>query len=91
MTGTDQIETPAAADTKTEAAVLRLLLSLQPAPLTVAELWLEINGGEDPGFAGRDEFERALRDLAAAGLLHRSGDLVLPSRAAQRFDQLLGC
>lgn len=90
MTEIDQIDAPTTADAKAEAAVLRLLLHLQPAPLTVEELWLEV-GGDSPGFAGRDEFERALRDLAAAGLLHRSGDLVIASRAAQRFDQLLGC
>jgi hypothetical protein len=30
-----------------------------------------------------------VRDLAATGLLHRNGDLVLPSRAAVRFDELL--
>ena len=31
-----------------------------------------------------------MRDLAGAGLLHRSESLVLPTRAALRFDELLG-
>lgn len=89
MAETDDIRAPAAADAGAEAAILRLLLALQPAALTVGELQLEV-AGEGHDFVRRDEFERALRDLAAAGLLHRRGDLVLPSRAAQRFDQLLG-
>jgi hypothetical protein len=82
------IRPPAEADAGTEAVVLRLLLTLQPAQLTVGELQLEVAGGESD-FAGRDAVERAVRDLAATGLLHRHGDLVLPSRAARRFDQLL--
>lgn len=89
MAETDDIRSTTAADANAEAAILRLVLSLQPAALTAEELRLEV-AGEGPDFAERDEFERALRDLAAAGLVHRRGDLVLPSRAAQRFDQLFG-
>jgi hypothetical protein len=89
VTETDQIHAPVEADARAEAVTLRVLLSLPATPLTVAELRLEV-AGEESDFDVRDEFEGALRDLAAAGLLHRRGDLVLPSRAAQRFDQLLG-
>ncbi len=42
---------------------------------------------EDPG--ERDDVEQAVRDLAAAGLLHRSGAFVLPTRAALRFEELV--
>jgi hypothetical protein len=46
--------------------------------------------GEDAGsFACRDAIERAVRDLARAGLLHDSERFVLPTRAALRFDELL--
>jgi hypothetical protein len=31
-----------------------------------------------------------VRELSAAGLAHRNGDVVLPSRAALRSDELLG-
>jgi hypothetical protein len=85
----DEIRAPAEDDTATEAAVLRQLLALHPAQVSVEELPREIVADPED-FAERDAVERALRDLAAAGLLHRSGDLVLPSRAALRFDQLLG-
>jgi hypothetical protein len=32
--------------------------------------------------------ERAVRELPASGLVHRNGDVVLPTRAALRFDEL---
>lgn len=89
MTETNDIRSPAEQDAVIEAAVLRQLLALHPAQLTVEEVLREI--ADDPGdFAQRDAIERALRELAAAGLLHRNGDVVLPSRAALRFDELLG-
>jgi hypothetical protein len=87
--GIDEIRTPAEDDAAIEGAVLRLLLALHPAQIAFEELLREFAAG--PGdFAQRDALERALRDLAAAGLLHRNGDLVLPSRAALRFGELLG-
>ncbi|HSR94120.1 MAG TPA: hypothetical protein VLK56_04580 [Solirubrobacterales bacterium] len=85
----DEIRVPDAEDTAVEAAVLRQLLALHPVPLTLRDLQREI-AGEPGDFAARDAVERAVRDLTAAGLVHRSGDVVLPSRAALRFDELLG-
>lgn len=89
MEDRDHIRAPAAEDAVTEAAVLRQLLALHPAPVTAGELLREV-AGDAPDFAQSDAVARAVRDLAVAGLLHRSGDLVLPSRAALRFDELLG-
>lgn len=83
-----EIEATTIEDSTTEAAVLGMLLALHPAQLTRAELSREI-AGEDADFAQRDAVERAVRQLAAVGLAHRSGDLVLPSRAALRMDELL--
>jgi hypothetical protein len=85
---TEDIRTPAAEDAATEAAVLQHLLALHPAQVTLAELVRDV-GGESPGFEQRDAIERAVRDLAGAGLLHRHDSFVLPSRAAIRFDELL--
>lgn len=73
-------------DEVVEAAVMRQLLDLHPAHITLAELQREL-GGER--FAERDALERAVRDLAAAGLLHRGDEFVTPSRAALRFSELL--
>lgn len=76
-------------DAKIEAAVLRQLLALHPVQLTLDELVRELGGEEEDGFALRDAVERAVRELGAAGLIHRSGEVVLPSRAALRFEELL--
>ena len=58
-----------------------------PPSLTLAELTRELS--EDPEHpAQRDAVDRALRDLAGSGLLHRHGSFVLPTRAALRFDRL---
>jgi hypothetical protein len=86
--------TTGADDATIEAAVLRQLLALYPVQMTVDELVRELAdeeteaGGAD--FALRDAVERAVRELGAAGLLHRNGEVVVPSRAALRFDELLG-
>lgn len=89
MEETSQSRSPAAQDAATESAVLQHVLALQPAQVSLEELLAEVGG--DPGsFASRDAVERAVRDLSASGLLQRSGELVLPTRAALRFDELLG-
>jgi hypothetical protein len=79
---------PAAGDAATESAVLQRLLDLHPVLVTTPELVREV-GGESPGFAERDAIERAVRDLTGAGLLHSHDGLVLPTRAALRFSELL--
>lgn len=89
MDDVDDIRTPAREDAAAEAAVLRQLLALHPVQITFEELLREI-AVEPEDFVQRDAVERAVRDLAAAGLLHRCEDFVLPSRAALRFDELLG-
>ncbi|HET8863368.1 MAG TPA: hypothetical protein VFM94_08975 [Solirubrobacterales bacterium] len=76
-------------DAAIEAAVLRQLLALHPVQLTPDEVVREI-AGEPEEFALRDAVERAVRELCSAGLLHLSGEVVLPTRAALRLDELLG-
>jgi hypothetical protein len=85
----DHIRTTRDEDRDFEAVVLRQVLSLHPGPITLDELVREIAGGS-AGFGQRDAVERAVRDLAGCGLLHRNGALVLPSHAALRCDELLG-
>lgn len=84
----DQIRTPGKDDAAIEAAVLRQILALHPVQLTIEELLREL-GADPEEFAQRDAVERAVRDLAAAGLVHRLEDFALPSRAALRFDELM--
>jgi hypothetical protein len=86
--GNDDSWKTGAEDIATEAAVIQQLLHLHPAQLTLKELIREI-AGEQPPFAERDAVERAVRDLAGAGLLHRREDFITPTRAALRLSQLL--
>lgn len=82
----ENIRSTAAEDAARESAALQLLLALHPTAVTLDDLAREL--GEDRDTA-RDDVERAVRDLAAAGLVHLSASLVLPTRAALRFDELL--
>jgi len=79
----EDIRSTAAEDAALESAALQQVLALHPATIALEELAREL-GEEDA-----DSIERAVRDLVAAGLLRRSGSLVLPTRAALRFDELL--
>ncbi|HET7121542.1 MAG TPA: hypothetical protein VFI17_09885 [Solirubrobacterales bacterium] len=80
--------TTIAEDEHDQAAVLAHLLLLHPAHLTAAELIRELTGGS-ADFESEDRFSRAIRDLCGVGLVHNNGDLVLPTRAALAFDELL--
>ena len=85
----DDIRKTADEDRAQESAVLQHVLALHPTAVTVEELVRELDSEHD-SFSRRDAVERAVRDLAGAGLLHYSESLVLPTRAALRFDELLG-
>ncbi len=89
MGSVDEIRDPGTEDAALEAAILRQLVALHPIQLTLVELVREF-AGEAGDFALKDAVERAVRELTAAGLVHRSGEVVLPSRAALRLDELLG-
>ncbi len=62
-----------------ERAVL-LLLFEDRAPCTLDELGRELHG--------RGDAADAVSALARAGLVHRLGDFVFPTRAARRSDEL---
>jgi hypothetical protein len=74
-------------DLRDQAAVLRHVLYLHPQALTLEELARELTAAA-PEFTEGDRIKRAVRDLIAGGLLHRVGDVVLPTRAAARFYEL---
>lgn len=88
MDDIDDTPSPAREDAATESAVLQQVLALHPTQITLAELTREV-GGQSAGFVERDAIERAVRDLAGAGLLHRHDSFVLPTRAALHFHGLL--
>lgn len=82
MDDREDIRSTAEEDAALESALLQQVLSLHPTAVTIEELARELDESDDA-------LERAVRDLVAAGLLHRSDVFVLPSRAALRFDELL--
>lgn len=67
-------------DDRYRRVVVLLLLSVRPATLTEAEIEREIV--DDESFAARDAVAQALRDLAAAGVVHRCDRFVRLTRAA---------
>jgi hypothetical protein len=85
----DDIRKTSDEDRASESAVLQHVLALHPTAITIEELVRELDS-EGDAFWQRDAVERAVRDLTGSGLLHRSERFVLPTRAALRFDQLLG-
>jgi hypothetical protein len=84
MKDEEKIRSTAEEDATMESAVLLQVLALHPAAITLDELVREL-GGEGE----RDAAERAVRDLVNAGLLRRVDELVLPTRAGLRSDELL--
>lgn len=82
-----RVPTPAEQDKRDQAAVLGHVLAEHPDQLTASELARELALGEG-GFAEREAIERAVGELVGAGLLHRQGEAIRPSRAALRFERL---
>jgi hypothetical protein len=76
-----------AQDARSQNEVLREVLLIYPEAMTLDELirFLTVGSTEFPEI---DRIQRAVRDLIAGGLLHRNGDLVLPTRAAVNFNAL---
>jgi len=84
----DGAATTAELDVRDQAAVLNHVLALHPQTLTELELLKEMTGGEEATFADRDRYRRAVRDLAAGGLLSLERRRIVPTRAAILFHEL---
>lgn len=89
MDDRSQTHRTATEDLKTESAVLQYILAFHPVQTSLKELLREFDQGSGDA-AQRDAVERAAQDLIGSGLLQRNGELLLPTRAALRFDELLG-
>jgi hypothetical protein len=75
-------------DLHDQGVVLVQALTIHPTQLRALDLVREITAGS-ADFAEGDRIERAVTELVGVGLLFRSDELVLPTRAALRFDELL--
>jgi hypothetical protein len=82
------MSTPAQEDEMMERSVLTQVLLLHPAQLTILELALRVEA--DLRSCEQDAVERAIRELARDGLITCDCRRLAPSRAAVRFDELLG-
>ncbi len=76
-------------DAHEERRVLREVLSIYPESFTLDELVRELTAASPPQFSDEDAVRRAIRELTAVGLIHRVGDLVLPTRSATVFYTLI--
>lgn len=74
-------------DDEVQRRVLRFVLAEYPAVLSAADLAMEF-GADGAPFEAVDALERAIRDLAAVGLLRRESDSLFATRAALRFERL---
>jgi hypothetical protein len=72
-----------------ERSLLTQALVLFPAQLTILELAQRLERDPDD-FAQKDAVERAVRELSRDGLLVCDCQRIAPSRAALRFDRLIG-
>jgi hypothetical protein len=75
---------PAHEDEIMERSVLTQVLVLHPAQLTILELALRVEADS------QDAVERAVRELSRDGLLSCDCRRLAPSRAAIRFEELVG-
>jgi hypothetical protein len=78
--------TVAERDHLTESAVMMVLLSDEHSPWSRAELEREVAGVRGNPLDVTDAIDR----LYASKLVHLSGELVTPTRAARRMDELTG-
>lgn len=81
------IRTPAANDDREQEAILDHLLCEHPDQLTVGELIQEFTRGEGDISYVR-QIEHCVAELTGAGLIHREGEAIRPTRAALRFHRL---
>jgi hypothetical protein len=78
---------PAGEDRRTESAVLALLLDEHPIQLTMEELIVVLCADPDRGDP-EDAGKRAVCELVGAGLVHRHGGFLTPTRAALYLQRL---
>lgn len=87
--GDENASPTALQDIRDQGIVLTHVLAAHPSHLIVPELVREITAGASE-FAEDDRMKRAVRDLTGLGLLRCPGGVVMPTRAAIRFNELLG-
>ncbi|MDQ2631482.1 MAG: hypothetical protein M3Y75_11025 [Actinomycetota bacterium] len=87
--GRPEAESNAAEDRRDERRVLVHVVEMYPGHLRLADLIRELADQGKDEFAERDRIERAVRELIAGGLLFRCEAMILPTRAALKFAEVV--
>lgn len=77
-----------AQDIKDQGIVLMHVLDLHPVNLIVPQLVSGLTADSED-FSEGDRYARAVRDLASAGLLGSHHGLIVPTRPALRFNEIV--
>jgi len=85
--GPERAHSNAVQDLHDQAVVLVRVLALHPAHLRSTELIHEVSAGS-ADFKDLDRFRRAVAELIGVGLLFESAELILPTRATLRFNEI---
>jgi hypothetical protein len=80
---------PTADDENVQSTILQHLIDLYPAQLTITEVVRELTVASTD-FSVVDQVERAICKLIRAGLIHRHGDFLFPTRAAVLSHEIHG-
>lgn len=83
-----RVLTTAQEDEIMQRSILTQVLVLHPAQLSILELALRVETGCQA--SEQDAVERAVRELSRDGLLSCDCRRIAPSRAAIRFEELVG-
>jgi hypothetical protein len=87
MSGCDDRSPVEREDDRAQQGVLGILLHIYPGQYSIEEVVREMTAEPDDVIA-RDRVENAIRELVAAGLVHRHGQFVFVTRAAVRSGEL---
>lgn len=74
-------------DRSVQSAVLAHLLAVHPVQTTQEEIVHDLSDASND-FAARDNIENAISAVVRAGLAHRHGSFILPTRALVYADAL---
>jgi hypothetical protein len=86
--GSGGLRSNAAQDRHDQGIALVHVVDAYPTSLRLSDLVRELTADSED-FAERNRIERAVRDLVAVGLLFRCEGLVLPTRAALCFNEIV--
>lgn len=80
--------TPGDDDRRAQGLVFLYVTEIYPGLAQYGDMVRELTSGSED-YKERDRIERAVTELIGVGLLHRHGDLIIPTRACLRAYEVL--